>query len=95
MTEPRRFRTLRAAPIGRRLLFQRTFATILFSFILLKEKIRPVPLAAVICAFLGSLFVIKPALDFSKMIPTLAGFVGYAIIILMALVNFVYNAKKS
>lgn len=25
----------------------------------------------------------------------LAGFIGYAIIILMALVNFVYNAKKS
>lgn len=52
------------------------FATILFSFILLKEKIKPVPLVAVICAFLGSLFVIKPTFDFSKMIPTLAGFVG-------------------
>lgn len=52
------------------------FATILFSFILLKEKIKPVPLIAVICAFLGSLFVIKPTFDFSKMIPTLAGFVG-------------------
>lgn len=52
------------------------FATILFSFILLKEKIRPVPLIAVVCAFLGSLFVIKPTFDFSKMLPTLAGFVG-------------------
>lgn len=52
------------------------FATILFSFILLKEKIKPVPLAAVICAFLGSLFVIKPTFDFSKMVPTLAGFIG-------------------
>lgn len=52
------------------------FATILFSFILLKEKIKPVPLIAVICAFLGSLFVIKPTFDFSKMLPTLAGFVG-------------------
>lgn len=52
------------------------FATILFSFILLKEKIKPIPLIAVICAFLGSLFVIKPTFDFSKMLPTLAGFVG-------------------
>lgn len=52
------------------------FATILFSFMLLKEKIKPVPLIAVICAFLGSLFVIKPTFDFSKMLPTLAGFVG-------------------
>ena len=52
------------------------FFTILFSFILLKEKIKPVPLAAVICAFLGSIFVIKPSFDFSKMIPTLAGFLG-------------------
>lgn len=52
------------------------FATILFSFILLKEKIKTVPLVAVICAFLGSLFVIKPTFDFSKMLPTLAGFVG-------------------
>lgn len=52
------------------------FATILFSFILLKEKIKPVQLIAVVCAFLGSLFVIKPTFDFSKMIPTLAGFVG-------------------
>lgn len=52
------------------------FAAILFSFILLKEKIKPVPLAAVVCAFLGSLFVIKPTFDFSKMVPTLAGFAG-------------------
>lgn len=52
------------------------FFTILFSFILMKEKIRPVPLAAVACAFLGSFFVIKPGFDFSKMAPTLAGFLG-------------------
>lgn len=52
------------------------FATILFSFFLLGEKIRPVPLAAVVCAFLGSLFVIKPGLNFSKMLPTLAGLAG-------------------
>lgn len=52
------------------------FFTILFSFILMKEKIRPLPLAAVACAFLGSLFVIKPSFDFSHMAPTLAGFLG-------------------
>lgn len=52
------------------------FVTILFSFVLLGEKTRPLPLAAVLCAFLGSLLVIKPSLDFSKMIPTLAGLAG-------------------
>lgn len=52
------------------------FATILFSFLILREKIKVIPLSAVILAFTGSLFVIKPGLDFSRMFPTLIGFLG-------------------
>lgn len=52
------------------------FFAILFSFFLMKEKIKPVPLAAIITAFLGSLLIIKPSLNFTKMIPTLAGFLS-------------------
>lgn len=50
------------------------FFSILFSYFLMKEKIKPVPLVAIIIAFLGSLLIIKPSFNFSQMIPTLAGF---------------------
>ena len=52
------------------------FFAILFSFVLLKEKIRTVPLIAIIVAFLGSMLVIKPTFDFSQMIPSLSGFMS-------------------
>lgn len=52
------------------------FFAILFSFVLLKEKIRTVPLIAIIVAFLGSMLVIKPSFDFSQMIPSLSGFLS-------------------
>lgn len=52
------------------------FFTILFSFIILHEKIKPVPLIAICVAFLGSILIIKPSFDFSAMLPTLAGFAG-------------------
>ncbi len=52
------------------------FFTILFSFLLLKEKIRPLPLIAIICAFCGALLVVKPSLNFTQMVPTLAGLLG-------------------
>ena len=52
------------------------FFAILFSFVLLKEKIRTVPLIAIIVAFLGSMLVIKPTFDFSQMIPSLSGFLS-------------------
>ena len=41
------------------------FFTILFSWLLLKEKLKPAQGMAVLCAFIGSLFIIKPSLDFS------------------------------
>lgn len=49
------------------------FYTVLFSFLLLKEKIKPVPLAAITTAFCGALLVAKPSFDFSKTLPSLAG----------------------
>ena len=52
------------------------FFTILFSFILLKEKIKPVPLIAITVAFLGAMLVVKPSFDFTKTAPTLAAFAG-------------------
>ncbi len=48
--------------------------TILFSWLLLKEKLRPAQGAAVLIAFLGSLLIIKPTLDFSNFTGSAAGF---------------------
>jgi len=52
------------------------FMAILASFFLMKEKIKPVPLIAIIVAFLGSMLVVKPSFDFNQTLPTLAGFAG-------------------
>ena len=52
------------------------FFTIIFSFLLLKEKIKPIPLVAIIVAFLGSMLIVKPSFDFTKTLPSLVGFVG-------------------
>ncbi len=52
------------------------FYTIIFCFFLLKEKIRIVPLFAIITAFLGAILVAKPSFDFSKTLPSLAGLAG-------------------
>lgn len=52
------------------------FFTILFSWLLLKEKLRPVQAGAVLTAFLGSLLIIKPTLDFHDFKASAAGFIG-------------------
>lgn len=52
------------------------FFTILFCYIILKEKIRPVPLICIIIAFLGSILIVKPSFNFTQMLPTLAAFMG-------------------
>lgn len=52
------------------------FFTILFSWILLKEKLRPLQGGAVLLAFIGSLFIIKPSLDFSDFGSSLVGLTG-------------------
>ena len=52
------------------------FFTILFCYIILKEKIRPVPMICIIIAFLGSILIVKPSFNFSQMLPTLTAFMG-------------------
>ncbi len=52
------------------------FFTILFSWIFLKEKLKPFQGFAVLTAFFGSLLIIKPTLDFSDFIGSTAGLFG-------------------
>lgn len=52
------------------------FFTIIFCYIILKEKIKPIPLVCIIIAFSGSILIVKPSFNFTQMIPTLAAFMG-------------------
>ncbi|MBQ7004304.1 MAG: DMT family transporter [Oscillospiraceae bacterium] len=52
------------------------FFTVVFSWILLKEKLRPAQALAILTAFAGSLFIIKPSLDFSDFSASAAGLTG-------------------
>ena len=52
------------------------FFTILFCYIILKEKIEPIPMICIIIAFLGSILIVKPSFNFTQMLPTLAAFTG-------------------
>lgn len=52
------------------------FFAIIFSFLLLREKIHPFAAACVFSAFIGSLFVIKPGFDFTATFPALIGLLG-------------------
>ncbi len=52
------------------------FFAILFSFLLLKEKISPFALGCVVTAFIGSLFVIKPGIGAVSSLPALVGMCG-------------------
>ena len=53
------------------------FFVVIASFFFLKEKVKPFQLAAVIAAFAGSLFIIKPtASAFSDSLPALVGLLG-------------------
>lgn len=52
------------------------FFTILCSWILLKEKLAPAQAVAVLTAFLGSLLIIKPTLDFSDFKASAIGLTG-------------------
>ena len=52
------------------------FFTILFCYIILKEKIKPVPMICIIIAFAGSILIVKPSFNFTQMLPTLAAFMG-------------------
>ncbi len=48
--------------------------SVLFCWLLLKEKLRPAQGAAILIAFLGSLLIIKPTLNFSDFAGAAAGF---------------------
>lgn len=52
------------------------FFAILFSFILLKERVDWVQALSVGIAFIGSLFIIKPSFQNVALIPALSGFAG-------------------
>lgn len=52
------------------------FFAILFSYLFLKEKLKPYQIVAVIVAFLGSLLIIKPSFQNVSFVPALAGFLG-------------------
>ena len=52
------------------------FFVILFSFLLLKEKLKPAQAVAILIAFGGSLFIIKPGLRIEQIVPSLVGFAG-------------------
>ncbi|MBQ8107842.1 MAG: DMT family transporter [Ruminococcus sp.] len=52
------------------------FFVIIFSVIFLKERLNSVQGFAVIAAFVGSLFIIKPTLHIDDVLPAVAGFLG-------------------
>ena len=52
------------------------FFAIVFSFFLLKEKVRPVQAIAVLGAFAGALLIIKPSGTNLQLVPAVAGFFG-------------------
>lgn len=52
------------------------FFVIIFSFIFLKERLTFFQGFTVICAFIGSLFIIKPSFQNVDFFPALIGFLG-------------------
>lgn len=52
------------------------FFAIIFSFILLREKPKLTQGIGVVTAFIGSLFIIKPTMDFTAVLPALIGLTG-------------------
>ena len=52
------------------------FFTLLFSAIFLKEKVKPKQAVAIGIAFIGAMFVIKPTMSNSQLLPSVCGFIG-------------------
>ncbi|MCD8231517.1 MAG: DMT family transporter [Clostridiales bacterium] len=52
------------------------FFAILFSFLILKEKLTPIQVTAVCGAFIGSLLIIKPTFLNMELLPSIIGFIG-------------------
>lgn len=53
-----------------------SFFVVVFSFFILKEKIRPTSIVALAVAFIGALFIIKPSGDNAALVPSLSGLLG-------------------
>ncbi len=52
------------------------FFTLLFSALFLKEKVKPRQAVAIIIAFIGAMFVIKPTMSNVELFPSMLGFIG-------------------
>lgn len=52
------------------------FFTVLFSWLILKEKVMPIQFSLIFGAFLGSIFVVKPTFSNLALVPSLLGFFG-------------------
>ena len=52
------------------------FFTVLFSWLILKEKVMPIQLSLIFGAVLGSIFVVKPTFSNLALVPSLLGFFG-------------------
>ena len=52
------------------------FFAIIFSYFLLKEKIKPYQFVCVIVAFMGALFILRPGFDSVATFPALIGMIG-------------------
>lgn len=52
------------------------FFVILFSFLFLKEKVTLFQAGAMITAFVGSMFIIRPGFEFQEILPAIIGFLG-------------------
>lgn len=52
------------------------FFVLIFSFLFLREKLKPTQIIVVIVAFIGSLFIIKPTLSNLQLVPSLIGLMG-------------------
>lgn len=52
------------------------FFAIIFSYLLLKEKVKPYQIGAIVCAFIGCLFVIKPSFIVFDYLDALVGLTG-------------------
>lgn len=52
------------------------FATLIFSAIFLKERVKPKQAVAIAIAFVGSMLVIKPTASNVELLPSLAGLIG-------------------
>lgn len=52
------------------------FFVIIFSYLILKERLNKIQIIAVVGAFVGSLFVIKPSFSNMALVPSLLGLLG-------------------